>query len=145
MHRSEADTMEIEAGAKRRLADAYDAAQARGEVATRQNNPGSARHVPNKNMPVTAADIGLTRKEIHEARVIRDAEARDLAIRQFFVDPPPPVAASPHPAVQKAPGDRAARDDDRPDVPRSRPRLAILDIGYVDSISAVCDHLAHRD
>ena len=46
----------IEARAKRPLADEYDAAQERGEIATRQNNPGSARHVPNKNMPATTAE-----------------------------------------------------------------------------------------
>src|SRR5215211_564663 len=33
-HRAQADALEIEAGAKRRLADEYDAAQGRGEVAT---------------------------------------------------------------------------------------------------------------
>lgn len=72
--RTKNDALEIEAGAKRRLADEYDAAQERGEVATRQNNPGSQGHVPKQNMPATAADIGLSRKEIHEAHIIRDAE-----------------------------------------------------------------------
>ncbi|MEY9532152.1 hypothetical protein [Sinorhizobium fredii] len=32
-HRAQADALEIESTAKRRLADAYDAAQERGEVA----------------------------------------------------------------------------------------------------------------
>jgi hypothetical protein len=49
-------------------ADEYDAAQARGEVATRQNNPVSGGHVGGCNMPpATAADLGLRRDEIHEA------------------------------------------------------------------------------
>jgi len=64
---------------KRRLADEYDAAQERGEVATgsvqdRQSFPlGTmfAQRPPPK--------IGLSRKEVHEARQIRDAERRDRA------------------------------------------------------------------
>lgn len=52
-----------------RLADEYDAAQERGEVATRQHNPGSVGHVGADYMPpTTAADLGLRRDEIHEAR-----------------------------------------------------------------------------
>jgi hypothetical protein len=51
------------------LAEEYDAAQARGEVATRQHNPGSVGHVGDSNMPpATAADLGLRRDEIHEAQ-----------------------------------------------------------------------------
>jgi len=56
-----------------RLADEYDAAQERGEVATRQHNPGSRGHVPEQNMPpATTAELGLTRKDIYEARQIRE-------------------------------------------------------------------------
>lgn len=72
-HRAQADALEIEAMAKRRLADEYDAAQLRGEVAK-----GSVRTdiVPDENdvRPATAAEVGLSRKDIHEARQIRDAE-----------------------------------------------------------------------
>lgn len=69
-HRAQADALEIEAMAKRRLADEYDAAQLRGEVAT-----GRPKSIPEQNTFVpTAADIGLTGKDIHEAREIRDAE-----------------------------------------------------------------------
>ena len=67
-----------EAGAKRRLADEYDAAQERGEVQT----PGGARNfnVPKQNNEPTVDDIGLTRKEVHEARLIRDAEIAEPGI-----------------------------------------------------------------
>jgi len=59
--------------AEMRLAEEYDAAQERGEAATRQNNPGSG-HVGDDNMPLaTAADLGLRRDEIHEARKLRRA------------------------------------------------------------------------
>ena len=86
-HRAQADALTIEALAKRRLADEYDAAQERGEVATRQNNPGTGGHVPDGNMPpATAADLGISRKDIHEARVIRDAEQVDPGIVRRTLD-----------------------------------------------------------
>ena len=84
-HRYQADALEIEARAKRRLADEYDAAQERGEVAS-----GSVRTdiVPGENdvRPATAADIGLTRKDIHEARQFRDAERADPGIVRRVLD-----------------------------------------------------------
>lgn len=73
VHRAQADALEIEAMAKRRLADEYDAAQERGEVAKLGSNQTEVG-VPDGNTLPTAADIGLSRKDIHEARQIRDAE-----------------------------------------------------------------------
>lgn len=67
-HRAQADALEIEAMAKRRLADEYDAAQLRGEV-----RGHGERRVSNVET-VGFADVGLTAKDIHEAREIRDAE-----------------------------------------------------------------------
>ena len=59
-HRAQADVLEIEALAKRRLADELDALAERGEVATRQNNPGSVGHVSDSDMPpATAADLAF--------------------------------------------------------------------------------------
>ena len=61
-------------GAKRRLADAYDEAQERGELASQ----GGDRKV---NLPkVKVEDVGLSYREIHEARQIRDAEEADPGI-----------------------------------------------------------------
>jgi uncharacterized protein YjiS (DUF1127 family) len=57
----------------RRLADEYDAAQERGEVATQRDG----RRSKAEHLKPTTADIGLSRKEIHEARMIRDAEAAE--------------------------------------------------------------------
>ena len=54
----------------RRLADEYDAAQDRGGAATRGGERSGREHSPKAP---TAADLGLTRKDIHEARLIRDA------------------------------------------------------------------------
>jgi len=53
-HRAQADALEIEAGAKRRLADEYDA-QARGEVAT-QRDGKLGRSQPERLKPTAAAD-----------------------------------------------------------------------------------------
>jgi hypothetical protein len=70
-HRAQADALEIEAMAKRRLADEYDAAQLRGEVTSPADRHSNSRAELNK---ATAADVGLNAKDIHEARQIRDAE-----------------------------------------------------------------------
>lgn len=84
-HRAQADALEIEAAAKRRLADEYDAAQARGDVAS-----GSVRtdivDGANDVRPATAADLGLRRDQIHEARQLRDAETRDPGIVRRTLD-----------------------------------------------------------
>lgn len=70
-----ADALAIESAAKRRLADEYDAAQERGEVG---QSGARTDLVPKGNEVVPpAADLGLTRREIHEARQIRDAEAAE--------------------------------------------------------------------
>ena len=71
-HRAQAHALEIEARAKRRLADEYDAAQARGEVAS--HGGGRNFKVADANVEPTAADLGLRRDEIDDARLIRDAE-----------------------------------------------------------------------
>ena len=61
-----------------RLADEYDAAQARGEVVgSKGGGSGSNQFasVPKRNGSATAADLKLTRKRVHDARKHRDAEA----------------------------------------------------------------------
>lgn len=59
--------------AKLRLADEYDAAQARGEV----QKAGGARNfiIPDKNNEIPKIlGLAIASKEIHEARQVRDAE-----------------------------------------------------------------------
>ena len=73
VHRAQADALEIEAQAKRRLADEYDAAQERGEVAS-QGKPSKGEGLP------TTAELGLSHKEVHEARTIRAAEEAEPGI-----------------------------------------------------------------
>jgi hypothetical protein len=62
-------TIELE---KRRLADEYDAAQERGEVAG-NGRPKTIQGANSLRAP-SAADVGLNPREIHDARLIRDAE-----------------------------------------------------------------------
>lgn len=82
VYRAQADALEIESVAKRRLADEYDAAQERGEVAS----IGKPVNVSDGNNIPTASDIGLSRKDIHEARIIRDAEAADPGVTRRTLD-----------------------------------------------------------
>ena len=79
VYRAQADALEIEAGAKRRLADEYDAAQERGDVATRGGERSGREHSP---PAPSAADLGLTRKDVHEARLVRDAEVASPGVVQ---------------------------------------------------------------
>lgn len=78
VYRAQADALEIESLAKRRLADEYDAAQERGEVKAN----GGDRTVPLPN----SEDLGISRKDIHEARQIRDAEEADPGITRRTLD-----------------------------------------------------------
>ena len=77
-HRLQAEALDMEARAKRRLADEYDAAQERGEVAKVGN-------IPERNNS-TVTDIGLSSKQVHEAREIRDAEEADPGIVRRVLD-----------------------------------------------------------
>lgn len=71
--RLQADALLIEARAKVRLADEYDAAQAAGEV-RRPGQRGKAVEDGDRLSPATVDEIGLSKQEIHEARKLRDAE-----------------------------------------------------------------------
>lgn len=85
-HRAQADALEIEAGAKRRLADEYDAAQERGEIATKGQHERYRQSIPDGKIIATAADLGLSHKQVHEARIIRDAEVEDPGIVRRIID-----------------------------------------------------------
>lgn len=70
---AQADALEIETLAKRKLANEYDAAQERGEVSTGRDGPGAG--VLDGNAKATVTDLGLTKQQVHEARQLRDVEA----------------------------------------------------------------------
>lgn len=128
-HRVQADALEIEARAKRRLADEYDAAQERGEVAKIGDNLPS---VPKQNSKPTAADIGLSRKDIHEARIIRDAEVADPGIVRRTVDAA--VAAGDEPSKAKV--RRAVLEVARPAQPQQpQTRKQAICAKVVDAVS----------
>jgi hypothetical protein len=72
--RLQGDALLIETRAKIRLADEWDAAKEAGLVGA-----GRPKNVADGN-GFTAAEAGLDRKEIHEARKLRDAEAKEPGI-----------------------------------------------------------------
>ena len=107
-HRAQADALEIEAAAKRRLADEYDAAQARGDVA------GHGRSKVEPANVTTAADLGLRRDQIHDARLIRDAEEADPGIVRRTLEEKLQRGEEPtRSAVRRAAEDRLQRSLDR--------------------------------
>jgi len=73
--RLQGDALLIEARAKIRIAAEYDAAQARGEL-RRPGQRGKAIPDENSISPATVDEIGLSSKEIHEARKLAAAEAK---------------------------------------------------------------------
>lgn len=66
------------------MTEEYDAAQDRGEV----GKSGSRSDLVTQGNEVTptAADIGLSHKDIHEARQLRDAEHADPGITRRTLD-----------------------------------------------------------
>ena len=56
-----------------RLADEDDAAQEPGEVA----GPGRPEKVQGADLLPTAAELGLSKQQVHEARQIRNPEQRE--------------------------------------------------------------------
>src|SRR5262245_2671369 len=81
--RMQADALGIENAAQCRLANEYDVAQKGGKVAGA--NEGRPRRSDTERLP-SASDIGLTRKEVHEARIVRDAEKADPGVIKRTID-----------------------------------------------------------
>ena len=107
-HRAQADALEIEAAAKRRLADEYDAAQARGEVA----GLGANQH--REEGVVASNTLGLRRDQIHDARLIRDAEEAEPGIVRRTLEEKLQRGEEPtRSAVRRAAEDRLQRSLDR--------------------------------
>lgn len=82
VHRAQAHSLAIRARAEIRLAEEYDAAQERGEV---KRLGGDTSGVEYANT-ASAADLGLRRDEIHEARRFRDAERESPGLIQTALD-----------------------------------------------------------
>ncbi len=73
--RMQADALLIESRAKIALADQVDEAQASGVMA----GQGRPKNIPHENV-FTLEDAGLTAKQLHEARQLRDAESKEPGI-----------------------------------------------------------------
>lgn len=73
--RAQTDALLIELRAAIRIADEYDNAQKRGEVASR-GGTGSNQYanIPKENICSTIAELGIAPKQIVAARLVRDAE-----------------------------------------------------------------------
>lgn len=150
-YRAQADALEIEAQAKRRLADEYDAAQERGEVAKLGTNQSDLGVLKQNTRMATAADIGLSRKDIHEARIIRDAEKVDPGVIRRTIDAA--IAAGEEPSKAKV--RRAVLETARPTATPSpahgkaaicdRVRLAIITLSGLPPAHEVASYFAGTD
>jgi hypothetical protein len=128
-----ADALEIEALANRRIADEYDAAQERGEV---QPHGGQGkRDIPNENIP-SVSDIGLTAKEVHEAREIRDAEEANPGIVRRTLDDALEAGEEPTKAAVR----RAVRRRPQPEPSLAGKQLANLRKAWREACPAVRQH-----
>jgi hypothetical protein len=128
-HRAQADALEIEAMAKRRLADEYDAAQGRGEVRTQGGDQNSKAEL------CSAADIGLSNKDIHEARQIRNAEEAEPGIVRRTLNEALDAGEEPtKAAVRRAVGSRS-----RPSSAAGR-QLAALRRAWREACPTVREH-----
>lgn len=79
VHRAQANALAIRARAEMRLAEEYDAAKDRGEVA-------AAGHNQHTEVLPTGKDLGLSYKDIHEARQLRDAEREEPGLIRRALD-----------------------------------------------------------
>ncbi|MGP9819228.1 hypothetical protein ACTZWW_04365 [Salinarimonas sp. NSM] len=81
VHRAQAHALAIRARAEMRLAEEYDIAQEGGEVA----RPGNPNFSEGEKLP-SARDVGLQPKDLHEARVMRDAERAEPGVIQRTIN-----------------------------------------------------------
>lgn len=140
-HRAQAHALEIEARAKRCLADEYDAAQAKGEV----HRGGRPKTVSDENGfgVATSTDLGLSRKDIHEARQLRDAEAAEPGVVRQALDERLDAGAEPtRAALRKMVVDAAMRglrgggSGRRPVNPHHKPNPAFDAVAAIDGCCA---------
>jgi hypothetical protein len=79
--------LEIEAQAKRRIANEYDAAQAKGEVSKNGGNRGNQHvaRIPDGNSAKAILGDGAN-KMLHDARKVRDAEDANPGVIREVLD-----------------------------------------------------------
>jgi hypothetical protein len=137
-YRAQADALEIEAQAKRQLAEAYDAAQERGEVAGHGGARGN-QHTGAKVPVGNVASLGLSRKLIHEGRAIAAAEAASPGVVRQTLDAQVEARMRPTRATIKS---AVARE--KPSTPHRRKPLALDMRSAVEALMA-SDPAVHRE
>ena len=142
IYRSQAQCVIIQGEAQARLADEYDAAQERGEVAKRGWESGVDKH----NI-TTAADLGLRRDQIHEARKVRDVLRKDPAAIEDKVNAlveqglEPTKAAIREQLLHALENPKAFSSNHKPE------KKHVVSEDYTDlaSFSGLCDDIAEWD
>lgn len=109
IHRAQADALDIEARAKRRLADEYDAAQERGEIGSH----GGDRTKFQDQKLAKATEV-IPPKELHEARILRDAEKTDPGITKRTIDAAVKAGEEPTRATVRRAALRTVKPDTAP-------------------------------
>jgi hypothetical protein len=100
-HNAMRDALRIEKRAQIRLAEEFDAAQMRGEL----SSPGrpKTKNIPEENnFSSKVTDIGLTSKQVHEARRMRDAEKAQPGLLEKTLATGEPTRARVNRAVDEA-------------------------------------------
>lgn len=121
-HRAQADALEIEAAAKRRLADEYDAAQERGEIPRAGN--------PNFSGSEKLGRPDIPPKEMHEARIIRDAELEEPGIVRRTVNESIAAGEEPSKAKVRRAILRVVKPESEPTPPQSTPTTRFLNVAW---------------
>jgi hypothetical protein len=128
--RLQGQALKIEARAKERLADEYDAAQDRGEVGQAGQRTDLVNH--DYEVKPVAADVFGSREALKEARRIRDAERADPGAIERCIEA--------RVAEGKAPT-RAALKRDLGIAPPLTPRPAPVDLSEIEITDAEMDRL----
>jgi hypothetical protein len=118
-HKTMAEALMIEGRASCRLADEYDAAQARREVR-------STSKKSSKDGRVGYRDIGLTHHQIYAARIVRDAEVKSPGTVRRIVEERLQAAKEP----RRADVMRECREISRPRKHRKRRETPHLDEAF---------------
>lgn len=141
IYRSQAQCVIIEGEAQARLADEYDAAQERGEVA----KLGANQH---RDEGVLAGNtLGLRRKQIHEARKVRDVLRKDPTAIEDKVNAlveqglEPTKAAIREQLLHALENPKAFSSNQKPE------KKHVVSADYTDlaSFSGLCDDIAEWD
>ena len=146
IYRSQAQCVIIEGEAQARLADEYDAAQERGEVAKVGKRKKDIVPEGNNIIPTTA-DLGLSRKQIHEARKVRDVLREDPTAIEDKVNAlveqglEPTKAAIREQLLHALENPKAYNSDSKPE------KKHVVSEDYTDlaSFSGLCDDIAEWD